>query len=182
MFFSRIVNKLIRYIIKNSGAKIEGDFFCNSFFLKGNAKNFSSNSHLYVENGAILTLKDAGILTIGNYFYINRYSIIDCHYSITIGSRVQIGPHCYITDFDHGLLVDIDQPFHRGNNAFAPVVIEDNVWIGAGVTILKGVTIGQNAVVAAGSVVTKNVAPNTVVAGVPASFKKEIVYPANIRN
>ncbi len=182
MFFSRIINKLIRYIIKRSGANINGDFYCASLFLKGNAKSFTSGSHLYVEKDAIISIKEQGQITIGSYFYMNHYSIIDCYYQITIGNRVQIGPHCYITDFDHDLMVDLDRPFHRGDKVFAAVVIEDNVWIGAGVTILKGVTIGKNAVVAAGSVVTKNVAPNTVVAGVPASFKKEIVYPANVRN
>jgi acetyltransferase-like isoleucine patch superfamily enzyme len=77
------------------------------------------------------------------------------------------------------LVVDLNRAFHRGDKKLAAVVIEDNVWIGAGVTILKGVTIGKNAVIAAGSVVTKNVAPNTIVAGVPAVFKKEILYSNN---
>ena len=178
-FFKKVRNKIYRLLIRHSGANINGDFFCTSFFLKGKTINFKSGSHLYIEKGAILSLKDEGKLIIGSYFYINHYSIIDCNYNITIGNRVQIGPHCYITDFDHDLIVDLDRSFHRGDKVFGAVVIEDNVWIGAGVTILKGVTIGKNAVVAAGSVVTKNVAPNTVVAGVPARFKKEIVYPVN---
>jgi acetyltransferase-like isoleucine patch superfamily enzyme len=134
---------------------------------------------LYVEKDAIISIKEQGQISIGSYFYINHFSIIDCYYQITIGNRVQIGPHCYITDFDHDLVVDLNRAFHRGDKKLAAVIIEDNVWIGAHVTILKGVTIGKNAVIAAGSVVTKNVAPNTVVAGVPAVFKKEILYSNN---
>ncbi len=56
----------------------------------------------------------------------------------------------------------------------SPVIIGDNVWIGACVTIVPGVTIGDNAIIAAGAVVTKNVEPNTVVGGVPAKFIKNI--------
>jgi acetyltransferase-like isoleucine patch superfamily enzyme len=55
-----------------------------------------------------------------------------------------------------------------------PVIIKRNAWIGAAATILPGVTIGENAVVAAGAVVTKDVAPNTIVGGVPAKFIKSI--------
>lgn len=56
----------------------------------------------------------------------------------------------------------------------SPIVIESNVWIGAGATILPGVTIGENSVVAAGAVVTKDVPPNTIVGGVPAKFIKNV--------
>lgn len=55
----------------------------------------------------------------------------------------------------------------------APVTIEDNVWIGANVTILPGVVVGRGSVIAAGSVVTKSVPPNSLVAGVPAKVIKE---------
>ena len=66
---------------------------------------------------------------------------------------------------------------------FKPIVIKDDVWVGTRVTILQGVTIGEGAVVAAGSVVTRNVEPYTIVAGVPAKpigkRKKEIKYELN---
>ncbi len=175
----RILYKWLRVRIRRSGAKIDGDFYCESFFIKGTAKNFRSANHLYIEKDAIMSIKENGKLTIGAYFYMNHYSIIDCYYQITIGNRVQIGPHCYIADFDHDLVVDLNRPFHRGDKKLAPVIIEDNVWIGAGVTILKGVTIGKNAIVAAGAVVNKDVPANTLVAGVPATVKKVIDYPVN---
>jgi acetyltransferase-like isoleucine patch superfamily enzyme len=101
--------------------------------------------------------------------------------------KIEIGSHCLISwnvgiadsDF-HPLepaqrLIDAQAlaPFFkdrppRPKLKTAPVLIKDNVWIGMNATILKGVIIGENSVVAAGSVVTKSVAPNTVVAGNPA--------------
>lgn len=174
--YNNIRNKFLRALIKGSGANINGDFYCTSLFLKGDAKSFTSGSHLYVEKDAIISIKEQGQINIGSYFYINHYSIVDCYYQITIGNRVQIGPHCYITDFDHDLVVDLNRAFHRGDKKLAAVVIEDNVWIGAGVTILKGVTIGKNAVIAAGSVVTKSIPYNSVAAGVPAKVIKTLVY------
>ena len=63
-----------------------------------------------------------------------------------------------------------------GNSMFAPVIIKDNAWIGMSAIILKGVTVGEGAIVAAGSVVTKDVPPHTIVAGVPARVIKKDVY------
>ena len=70
---------------------------------------------------------------------------------------------------NHGL-----RPEARSHTYPAPIVLGRNVWIGSNATILQGVTIGDNAVVAAGAVVTKDVAANTVVGGVPAKFIKSI--------
>jgi serine acetyltransferase len=98
--------------------------------------------------------------------YINRYAIIDAHRSIEIGPNVMIGPGCFITDADHGTAPDKlvgDQSMRIG-----PVLVEEGVWVGAHVTILKGVTISRGAIVGAGSVVTQNVDVNQIVAGVPA--------------
>src|SRR5690625_6212434 len=73
-----------------------------------------------------------------------------------------------IATLNHGL--DLET---RNTTFPAPVIIRKNVWIGSNATILPGVTIGDNAVVAAGAVVTKDVPENTVVAGVPAEFRSE---------
>ena len=84
--------------------------------------------------------------------------------SIQVGKRTLIGPHTWIVDADfHGI-----EPHLRGTpGKTAPVVIEDDVWIGAKVIILKGVHIGQGAIVAAGCVVSKDVTAGAVVAGNP---------------
>ena len=105
-------------------------------------------------------------IQIGTSTYVNRYTMVDASQSIRIGSNCMIGPFCYITDHDHGTaastLIQSQELISR------PVVIEDDVWIGAHVCILKGVRLGKGSVIGAGSVVTKNVGPCEVVAGVPA--------------
>ena len=88
---------------------------------------------------------------------------------ITIGNGSLIGMNVTIATLNHGLSLEI-----RNTTYPSPVVIGENVWIGSNATILPGVTIGDNSVVAAGAVVTKVVPENTVVAGVPAKVVKKI--------
>lgn len=98
--------------------------------------------------------------------YVNRYTMLDAHERIEIGRNCMIGPHCYITDANHGTAQGAavkDQPMET-----APIFIEDEVWLGAGVIVLAGVRLGRGAVVGAGAVVTKDVPPHAVFAGVPA--------------
>lgn len=91
---------------------------------------------------------------------------------IKIGEDVMIAPGCCLVAFNHG--TDPEKgPMIRQPLIEAPIVVEDNVWIGASVTITAGVTVGTGSIIAANSVVTKNVAPYTVVGGVPARLIKE---------
>jgi len=104
-----------------------------------------------------------GTLTVGDSVSINYGTSIFAERSVTIGDRVRIGPFVSITDTD----------FHDAHDrnlrpAGTPVVLEDDVWIGTRALVLKGVRIGRGAIVAAGAVVTRDVAPFSVVAGVPA--------------
>ncbi|MFD1140869.1 DapH/DapD/GlmU-related protein [Larkinella insperata] len=105
---------------------------------------------------------------IGKNVFINHAcSFLDIG-GITIEDDVQIGPRVNITSENHPL-----DPADRQTLIPRPVVIKRNAWIGAGATILPGVTVGENAVVAAGAVVSRDVPPNTVVAGIPAKVIKE---------
>lgn len=91
---------------------------------------------------------------------------------VTIGRNVQIGPRVMFETKNHGLVYEPN----KGRGGWSkPIVVEDEVWIGAGSIITQGVTIGRGAVVAAGAVVTKNVKANTVVGGVPAKFIKNTI-------
>ena len=108
-------------------------------------------------------------ITIGKNVFINHAcSFLDMG-GITIEDHVLIGPRVNIVTENHPL-----DPTDRRALVTQPVVIKRNAWIGAGATILPGVTIGENAVVAAGAVVSKDVPANTVVGGVPAKFIKTI--------
>jgi acetyltransferase-like isoleucine patch superfamily enzyme len=98
--------------------------------------------------------------------YVNRNTILDAHEHLEIGSHCLIGPGCFLTDADHGK--SPDNPVSQQPMKSKPTVLEDNVWLGAGVVVLKGVRIGRGAVVGAGAVVTHDVAAGSVVAGVPA--------------
>jgi len=105
-------------------------------------------------------------ISIGERCYINRHVMIDGHVQIEIGPDCMIGPFCYITDGDHARK-EGTRLADQGMDT-SPVVLEDNVWVGAHATILKGVRIGRHAVIGAGAVVTKDVAAFSTVAGVPA--------------
>lgn len=107
-----------------------------------------------------------GRLTVGANTRLNGVHI-DARNSVTIGKNVRIAPYTIILDSDFH---DIKDHFAEGKTS--SVTIKDNVWIATRSTILKGVTIGENSVVAAGSVVTRDVPPNTIVGGVPAKVIK----------
>jgi acetyltransferase-like isoleucine patch superfamily enzyme len=115
-----------------------------------------------------LTVHRNGTLSIGNDNFING-AIISAKASVSIGNNCKFGPFSMVMDSDYHSVED-----HNLEGANAPVIIEDDVWIGAKATVLKGVTIGKGAVVAVGAVVTKDVPPYSIVAGVPAQIIKNI--------
>lgn len=111
-----------------------------------------------------------GKIEIGCGTYLNRYTILDAHEGIRLGRDVMIGPHCYLTDGNHGMTAGVsvkNQPMTT-----APIIIEDEAWLGAHVTVLAGVTIGRGAVVGAGSVVTKDVPAGAIAFGSPAIVRR----------
>lgn len=107
-------------------------------------------------------------LVIGNKCSIGDRTEIHCGESVTIGDRVIIAWDCNIMDRDYHSVDGRDE--HT-----APVNIGNGVWIGCRAIILKGVNIGESAIVAAGSVVTKDVPPHALVAGNPAQVKKTVI-------
>ncbi|AUD05969.1 DapH/DapD/GlmU-related protein [Spirosoma pollinicola] len=103
-----------------------------------------------------------------NVFINHTCSFLDSG-GITIEDDVQIGPSVKLTSENHPL-----DPADRKTLLLRPILIKRNAWIGAGATLLAGVTVGENAVVAAGAVVSRDVPPNTVVAGIPAKVVKTL--------
>ena len=110
-------------------------------------------------------------IEVGENFFANyNFIVLDGNY-VRIGDNVWIAPNVGIYAAGHPL--DVEDRIGGEEYAF-PVTIGDNVWIGGGVTIIGGVTIGRNAVVAAGSVVIRDVPANTLVAGNPARVIRKI--------
>lgn len=108
-------------------------------------------------------------IVLGKRVFINSGCCFQDQGGIEIGDGTLIGHQVVLATLDHDLL-----PENRGGMFPAPIKIGSNVWIGAHATVLSGVTIGDNAVVAAGAVVTKDVPANAVVGGVPAKVIKYI--------
>lgn len=109
------------------------------------------------------------VLEIGDKTYINHDSEIRCREHISIGNNVSIAYNVLIQDSDYHTMYD-----EKGNEKpqTLPIVIEENVWVGANAIILKGVTLGKGCVVAAGSVITKSIPANALVGGNPARIIK----------
>ena len=108
-------------------------------------------------------------ITFGHDCFVNFGCTFLALGGITIEDDVFIGPHCVLATEYHP-----EEPTTRHSLLTKPIVVKRNAWLGANVTVLAGVTIGENAIVAAGSVVTKDVPDNMVVAGSPAKVIREI--------
>ena len=120
----------------------------------------------------ILSLHPSTSVRIGEGTIVSNNVTIVAQQQVEIGRRCLIGDHLYITDSDFH---DISpETRHTGPGKTAPTIIADNVWIGSRAIILKGVSIGENSVIAAGSVVTKNVPPNSIFGGNPAKHIRDI--------
>ena len=144
----------------------------------GNVKRYcilkakSKNCGDAVMIGPYVEIRSKENLSLGNNVSINRNSYIDAYGEIEIGNDVAIAHQCSIISFNHSS----ERCVSRSNleSIGKKITIGNNVWIGAGARILAGVTIGDDAIIAAGAVVTKDVAPETIVGGVPAKFIKNV--------
>lgn len=108
-------------------------------------------------------------ISIGENTTINRNTVVEGQ--VTIGANCSIAPNVVIVGQNHNFS-DKSQIIKAQGNSSKGIVIQDDVWIGANASILDGVTIGEGAIVAAGAVVTKDVAPYSIVGGVPAKLLK----------
>jgi len=143
-------------------------------------------NHVSLYSGCSFSLGPEGFVQVGDFTLLNGALLM-------AEERIEIGAHCLVSwnvgiaDSDFHPIEPAQRrldslalaPFYkdrppRPKIGTAPVIIRDNVWIGMGAVILKGVTIGENSVVAAGAIVTRDVPPNTVVAGNPAKVVKEL--------
>ncbi|CAN8139507.1 Succinyltransferase-like protein [uncultured Thiomicrorhabdus sp.] len=141
-------------------------------------REYSSGSNLnigvkirndnFLSNGVIFELGNSqSRLTVGNKNYFGAGVILSATKEISIGSNCKLAAGCALFDFNHGMEIGAG-PMGSQECDESPITIEDDVWLGAGVKVLKGVTIGEGAIVGSGSVVTKSIKPYEIWAGVPA--------------
>ena len=174
MTFRRFLHRLQKYPLKDY---VAGFLFSQKFDRKGviiysdgrpYPKIIHKGGMLVAENcqfysGVRLEIGENARLEIGNGTYLNRNTLIICEKRIIIGKNCKIAWDVVIMDSDL-------HPMNSEPIVNKPVFIEDDVWIGCRAIILKGVTIGKGAIIAAGSVITKNIPPYTVWGGAPAKF------------
>ena len=152
-----------------------------SFFYKKMLRGCGSN----VRFSALTSDFTYRNVTIGNDVYIGPHALFLCtQWQIFIGSKVLFGPHVSIIGGDHRI-TDVGRFIYdvldKHPEDDQDVHIEDDVWIGTNTTLLKGVTVGRGAVVAAGALVTKDVPPYAIVGGVPAKVLKYRFTPEQIQ-
>ncbi len=143
-----IINGAVQWIYSNS---------IRNYFYKRTGMRIGNNTYIF-KNCVLRGLKG---ITIGNHCIVGQCQL-DGRGKLTIGNNVNISSLTVIEPGSHDLVTFEDR--------FGPIVIGDNVWICTRAMILQSVTIGEGAVVAAGSVVTKDVPPYTIVAGSPAEI------------
>ena len=187
IYYNYIVGKLNRFalmikpgtnILLGKGAKISGNG--KLYFNTNKPEKFKANCYFQMQKGSSLTLSGNNFFHYGTDVCIfegakceldgcslNAYSQLRCKNHIYIGAETIIGRNVQIWDADHHSIND--------ENDDKEIIIGRHVWIGAGALILKGVHIGDGAVIAAGALVTKDIPAGSLAAGVPAKVIKENV-------
>lgn len=169
--------KIPRNVIAGENTVIDSSFCFKHFFAKG-AVGLRVGSHVTIWRTSLAADQEA-VIEIGDFCYLANASLV-CTERISIGSHVMIAGGVTIADSDFhpmnpaGRVADTIALSMRGDRSrrpaveVRPVVIEDGVWIGWNATILKGVRVGEGAIVAPGALVNRDVLPGVTVAGNPA--------------
>jgi acetyltransferase-like isoleucine patch superfamily enzyme len=172
---SHILNVFYSAWVKKILSNVGEDFYVNRPIYIHGGKSISIGKHFHTDKRLRLESFGSASLTIGNNVRITW----DCHIgaleSVTIGDNVLIGSKTIITDHFHGEIDEFNlsiPPSERKLFFKGPVVIEKNVWIGEAVAIMPGVRVGENSIIGANAVVTRDIPKNSVVAGNPARVIK----------
>lgn len=188
-FLKNITNRFSDILMKNKLQKIDGVSFSKESKISFRNIHLQKNIHLTIGTQSIIEGKlhfdkeDASI-QIGNRTFIGGNTILISSNNIKIGDDVLIAWGCTFLDHNshstdwrerkNDVLNWFDRKANWDKIINTPIVVNDKVWIGFNSIILKGVTIGEGAIIAAGSVVTKNVEPYTIVGGNPAQKIKDV--------
>jgi acetyltransferase-like isoleucine patch superfamily enzyme len=141
------------------------------FFLKDPSKRLKVvlGRNTIIKHHSII--QGSGLLSMGENSYISSFCVIGVNERISIGKNVMIADSVSLRDTNHNFY-RLDIPMKNQGFNTAPIIIEDDVWIGHGCVITQGVTIGKGAIVGSNAVVTKDVPELAIVGGVPAKLIK----------
>lgn len=157
-----------------SGLKVEGTVRV------ANGQNVELGQRVSLGLEVYLGALARGRVRIGANSYIGRFTTILAYEEVTIGNDCLIAPGCHITDVNHGF-ASLDEPMRTQPYTSKKVVIEDDVWFGAGVSVLPGVTIGKGSIIGARAVVSKSIPPYSIAFGVPAKvYRSRLPQPDSL--
>lgn len=143
-----------------------------------NLQYLKAGKAVFIDDNANLNIKKARNcanpqLIIGNHVTIGRYNIISCTNKVILEDYVLLAPFVHITDYNH-VYEDIKIPISNQGLALpGPTIIKSHSWLGCGVQVMPGVTIGKHCVIGAGSIVTHDIPDYCVAAGIPAKIIKK---------
>lgn len=170
-------------------------------FLTRSGRRLRTDGIVFIGPGVTLQIEPGGRVELGRWSWLGHGTKIRCHEGlVSIGAKTVLGQECTISayqhvsigrecvvadrvmliDFDHGI-VEVERPVRHQGIYKRDVRVGNNVWIGYGACILRGVTVGDNAVIGTSSVVTRDVPANAVVAGVPARLIRMREEPKELR-
>jgi len=161
----RLRDKLYTLYIRNKFGYVGKNFSCQrGLSIQNGEKIFIGNN---VTINRFCNIKAVSKISIGNNTLISNFCILDG--DIKIGNNVIFGPFCHLISDTHNYEKDIS----KGKGS-TPIIIGNNVWVASNVKILRGVNIGDNCVIGAGSVVNKNIPNNSMASGIPAKIIRKI--------
>lgn len=145
------------------GCKFQGGVVLAS----GRGRPIVIGDNVQLMRGVVLSTSETGKIVLEAGVYIGEYGVVTSNAEITIGRDTIIAPHVDLVDFDHAT-DDLETTVLSQPVDAAPIHIGRDVWLGAKVTVVRGVTVGDQAVVGTGSVINRDIRPRGVAVGVPA--------------
>lgn len=144
-----------------------GVYFDKNIEIQRYPKNVSIDENAVIKEGSrICACNETALVHIGKNTTVGFHTFLFASESIKIGDDCLIAPFVYLVDSDHS--IDKASLINQQPNVTAPITIGNDVWLGTGCKILKGVTIGDGAIIAAGAVVNSDVGPYEIHGGIPA--------------
>jgi acetyltransferase-like isoleucine patch superfamily enzyme len=172
LFFEKVIDKLMFYCLKSylllKGSKIGNNVKIGRRvrFILGKNSILILSDNVTISDDCWIIVHDNSSLIIGDNTFISHHCILSSNSEVSIGKYSAIGPYCVILDTDKNFKDPTTLIRHQGF-ASEPIIISDDVWLGAFCVVTKGVTLGRHSVIAAHSVVTKDVDSYTLNGGVP---------------